>query len=44
MKINYIRTDSLNKDYIATDTLNFNIRKSIRGKRQESKGQKKSRH
>lgn len=38
MKINYIRTDSLNKDYIATDTLNFNIRKSIRGKRQESKG------
>lgn len=38
MKINYIRTDSLNKDYIATDTLNFNIRKSTRGKRQESKG------
>lgn len=40
MKINYIRTDSLNKDYIDTDTLNFNLRKSARDRRAEKAEQK----
>lgn len=30
MQINYIRTDSLNQKYIATDTLNFNMRRTAR--------------
>lgn len=33
MRINYLRTDSLNKDYMATDTLNFNIRRAARERR-----------
>ncbi len=41
MKINYIRTDSLNKNYIDTDTIGFNIRKSAREKRTEKKNEKK---
>lgn len=32
MKINYIRTDSANQNYIATDTLNFNMRRSGRSR------------
>src|SRR5690554_5693891 len=32
MKINYTRTDSVNQNYIATDTLNFNMRRSGRSR------------
>ena len=32
MKVNYIRTDSANQNYIATDTLNFNMRRSGRSR------------
>lgn len=41
MKINYTRTDSLNKNYIDTDTISFNIRKSAREKREDKKVEKK---
>ena len=41
MKINYTRTDSLNKNYIETDTIHFNIRKSAREKREDKKGEEK---
>lgn len=41
MKINYTRTDSLNKNYIDTDTISFNIRKSARDKREEKRYEKK---
>jgi hypothetical protein len=37
MKIDYVRTDSLNKNYIATDTLNFNIRRTARERQAEKK-------
>jgi hypothetical protein len=45
MQINYTRTDSLNKNYIATDTLNFNIRRTRRErggaeKEKEKEGEK----
>lgn len=41
MKINYTRTDSLNKNYIDTDTISFNIRKSARDKREQKNDEKK---
>lgn len=41
MKINYIRTDSLNRNYTETDTLSFNIRKSARDRRAEKKNEGK---
>jgi len=37
MKLNYIRTDSLNNNYMATDTLHFTIRRSARERRTENK-------
>ena len=37
MKIDYIRTDSLNKNEIVTDTLSFNIRRSARERQAETK-------
>lgn len=40
MKINYTRTDTLNKNFIDTDTLSFNLRKSTRDRRAESKEKK----
>lgn len=40
MKINYIRTDSLNKNEIITDTLNFNIRRSKSDRKAEKKEKK----
>lgn len=37
LKINYLRTDSLNRDYIDTDTLDFAIRSSSRPRRSEKR-------
>lgn len=41
MEINYTRTDTLNKNFIDTDTLSFNIRKSARDRRAENKEKEK---
>lgn len=40
MKINYFRTDSLNRDYIDTDTLLFTVRGAARQQRTEKKTKK----
>ncbi|MDD2514186.1 MAG: Ig-like domain-containing protein [Proteiniphilum sp.] len=37
MKIDYFRTDSLNRDYIDTDTLTFSVRGAARQRRSEEK-------
>lgn len=37
MKLNYIRTDSLNKNNIVTDTLSFNLRRSARERQADKK-------
>src|SRR5690554_1115082 len=37
MKIDYMLTDTLNKNYITTDTLSFNIRRSARDRQDEKK-------
>lgn len=40
MKIDYMLTDTLNKNYITTDTLSFNIRRSARDRQDEKKEKK----
>ncbi len=42
MVLNYTRTDSLNRNYIATDTLDFNIRRSGRERGRESSESKET--
>ncbi len=41
MKINYIRTDSLNRNDMATDTLHFAMRRSARERRAENREEEK---
>lgn len=38
MQLNYARTDSLNRDYIATDTLAFNLRRTTERRQQRNRG------
>ncbi|MGI6519731.1 MAG: Ig-like domain-containing protein [Fermentimonas sp.] len=42
MVVNYLRTDSLNMDYIATDTLNFFMRRSRQERRQAERAAKEA--
>ncbi|MEA4916782.1 Ig-like domain-containing protein [Proteiniphilum sp.] len=41
MQINYIRTDSLNQNFIATDTVGFNIRRTARDRGNKEKEKEK---
>ncbi len=42
MAVNYLRTDSLNLDYISTDTLNFIMRRSRQEQRQAEQARKEA--